>query len=107
MSVESLPTFRAATLPAILDQPTEALRAWLAEHGQPPLRAKQVARWLLAGRAESFEAMTDLPRELRPLLAESFSPVGTQIAAHQVAKDGTHKLLLRLQDGRHIECVLI
>lgn len=102
----SLPVL-SETLPAILDQSPEALRAWLAEHGQPPLRIKQIRRWLVAGRAESFEQMTDLPRDLRPALAESFSPLGSRLVVHQAARDGTHKLLLQLADRSRIECVLI
>jgi 23S rRNA (adenine2503-C2)-methyltransferase len=51
--------------------------------------------------------MTDLPRPLRPELAASFVPLGTEVARHLTAADDTHKLLLRLQDGRLIECVLI
>src|SRR5262245_14630517 len=93
--------------PAILDESAEGLRAWLAERGQPPLRAKQIRRWIVAGRAESFEQMSDLPRELRGELAATFSPLGAQIAVHQAARDGTHKLLLRLHDGGQVECVLI
>jgi 23S rRNA (adenine2503-C2)-methyltransferase len=93
--------------PAILDQPAESLRAWLAERGQPPLRMKQIRRWIIAARAESFEQMSDLPSELRAELTGAFAPLGTQVAVHQAARDGTHKLLLRLQDGGQIECVLI
>src|SRR5262249_19744490 len=33
--------------------------------------------------------------------------LGTQITRHLEAKDGTDKLLLRLQDGQLIECVLL
>jgi 23S rRNA (adenine2503-C2)-methyltransferase len=93
--------------PAFLDQSADAMRAWLAAHGQPAWREKQIRRWIVANRAESFEQMSDLPKELRPQLANAFSPLSTVIAKHQVAKDETHKLLLRLHDGRHIECVLI
>src|SRR5579859_8136607 len=108
MSTGVLPLVSAAPpLPAILDQSPDDFRAWLAERSQPPLRARQIRRWIIAGRAEAFAQMTDLPRDLRPVLSEAFSPLGTRIAAHQVAKDQTHKLLLRLQDDRHIECVLI
>src|SRR5579859_2547981 len=108
MSTGVLPLVSAAPpLPAILDQSPDDFRAWLAERSQPPLRARQIRRWIIAGRAEAFAQMTDLPRDLRPVLSEAFSPLGTRIAAHQVAKDRTHKLLLRLQDDRHIECVLI
>src|SRR5205807_9371841 len=69
--------------------------------------ARQIRRWLICGRAESFEQMTDLPLDLRGLLAADFAPLGTQIARHLEASDGTHKLLLRLHDGQLIECVLI
>ena len=40
-------------------------------------------------------------------LAACFAPLGTEVARHLTAADGTHKLLLRLQDGGLIECVLI
>src|SRR3954471_9412542 len=93
-------------LPALLDQSPEALRAWFAERGQPALRVKQVRRWVLAGRAESFEQMSDLPRDLRAELAKHFVPLGTRIERHLVATDETHKLLVRLADDRMVECVL-
>jgi 23S rRNA (adenine2503-C2)-methyltransferase len=62
---------------------------------------------LLLRRAETFAVMSDLPRELRAELAEAFVPFGTQVSSHQHARDGTQKLLLRLKDGEHIECVMI
>ncbi len=105
METAALPLVTAR--PAILDQPAESLRAWLAERGQPPLRLKQIRRWLVSGRAESFEQMSDLPRELRAQLTAAFEPLGTHVAIHQAARDGTHKLLLRLPDGGQVECVLI
>jgi 23S rRNA (adenine2503-C2)-methyltransferase len=91
----------------ILEMTLEALRKWLLEHGFPALHAKQIRRWLLAGRAESFDTMTDLPRRLREQLTEEFTPLSTRVDIHQQAADGTHKLLLRLQDGQTIECVLL
>jgi 23S rRNA (adenine2503-C2)-methyltransferase len=92
---------------ALLDVPRPDLLAWLQAQGQPPLRARQMRRWLVAGRAESFEQMTDLPLSLRQSLAIEFQPFGCRVARHQQAGDGTHKLLLRLHDGQLIECVLI
>lgn len=83
------------------------MRAWLAERGQPGMRVKQLWRWVVAGRAEAFEQMTDLPLNLRQALVEEFVPLGTGIARHVESADGTHKLLLRLRDGQQIECVLI
>jgi 23S rRNA (adenine2503-C2)-methyltransferase len=92
---------------AWLDAAPEQIAAWLKAQGQPALRARQVHRWIVQGRAESFEQMTDLPRDLRRALAAEFVPLGTQVACHTRADDGTHKLVLRLQDGEMIECVLI
>lgn len=94
-------------LPAFLDLTPEDLRSWLAERGQPPMRARQIRRWLLAARAESFEQMTDLPKQLRQDLAASFSLFGTSVDLHLSASDDTHKLLLLLPDGHRTECVLI
>jgi 23S rRNA (adenine2503-C2)-methyltransferase len=84
-----------------------ALIDWLAARGEPPLRAKQIRRWIVAGRAESFGAMSDLPLALRAELASDWSPLASQIARHLSSSDGTQKLLLRLHDGGLIECVLI
>jgi 23S rRNA (adenine2503-C2)-methyltransferase len=94
-------------LPAFLDQSADALRGWFADRGQPAMRVKQVRRWLLDGRAESFEGMSDLPKALRAELVESFAPLGTGVERHLKASDDTHKLLVRLADGRSVECVLI
>ena len=100
-------TVSAAPLPGILDVPMERVRAWLAERGQPPMRANQIRRQILANRAESFEAMSDLPKDLRAELSAAFAVFTTRVERHLTASDGTHKLVLRLRDDRMIECVLI
>ncbi len=103
-----LPTADAPpTLPALLELSADDLKAWLAERNQPPMRAKQIRRWVLAARATSFDQMTDLPKHLREELTASFSVFGTRVAKHLESADGTHKLLLRLTDDALIECVLI
>jgi 23S rRNA (adenine2503-C2)-methyltransferase len=91
----------------LLDLTHDELLQWLHAHGQPPMRARQLRRWLVAGRAESFEQMTDLPASLRWTLAAELLPLGTRIERHLEARDGTHKLLLRLSDEQLVECVLI
>ena len=92
---------------AILDVPVAELHDWLQARGQPPLRARQIRRWILQGRAESFDQMTDLPLALRQQFAEEFTPLGTRVVRHLKAADDTHKLLLGLTDNQLIECVLI
>ncbi len=96
-----------APKPALLDLSADALRGWLAERGQPPMRARQLRRWVLEARATSFDEMSDLPKSLRADLAAAFDIFGTRVERHLVASDGTHKLLLRTHDGHLIECVLI
>jgi 23S rRNA (adenine2503-C2)-methyltransferase len=105
----SLPqlTDAPARLPGLLDTPADDFRGWLAERRQPPMRAAQIRRQIFANRAESFESMTDLPKDLRPELARSFELFSTRVEKHLTASDDTHKLVLRLADDRMIECVLI
>ncbi len=91
----------------LLDLPTEALRAWFVERGEKPMRVGQLRRWLLMRGAESFEAMTDLPKALRVELANAFTPFAGRVVKHQTADDATHKLVLEFGDGGRIECVLI
>jgi 23S rRNA (adenine2503-C2)-methyltransferase len=88
-------------------EPASGLETWLAARGQPAWRVRSVHRWLFARRAESFADMTDLPRDLRPLLAAAFRIWTTTIVTHRRADDGTEKLLLELHDGQRIECVLL
>ena len=91
----------------LLEVPREELLPWLQAHGQPPLRARQLRRWIVAGRATTFDQMTDLPRSLRGQLAAEFSPLGTTVERRLSSSDGTQKLLLRLRDGQVVECVLL
>ena len=51
--------------------------------------------------------MTNLPRELRASLADDFRLATPAVARHDRSEDGTQKLVLRLADGRQIECVYI
>jgi 23S rRNA (adenine2503-C2)-methyltransferase len=91
----------------LLEVPSEEMLAWLHAHGQAPMRARQMRRWLLCGRATSFEQMSDLPKQLRDELAAAFRPLGSEISRHLISCDGTHKLLLRLHDDQLVECVLL
>jgi 23S rRNA (adenine2503-C2)-methyltransferase len=100
----SAPTDRVRPL---LDLGTDELTEWLARHSQPAMRSRQIRRWVLSGRAESFDQMTDLPLQLRQALVAELAPLASQVLHHAAAADGTHKLVLRFPDGQSIECVLI
>lgn len=91
----------------ILEPKPEVLAGWLADQGARAYRAAQIRRWLFERRAESFEDMTDLPKDLRVKLAGDFMIWTMSIVRHSRAADGTEKLLLELADRQRIECVLL
>jgi 23S rRNA (adenine2503-C2)-methyltransferase len=79
----------------------------LAAHlGQPLYRARQILAWLARG-ARSFAEMTDLPAALRAGLPARLRLFSSEIAEVRQSPDGTRKLLLRMEDGELVECVLI
>ena len=81
--------------------------AVLKELGQPAFRAKQVFSWLHKGAA-SYEDMTNIPQNLRNVLAEKYPIYTPQVLRKQESqKDGTIKYLWRLEDGNCVETVLM
>jgi 23S rRNA (adenine2503-C2)-methyltransferase len=91
----------------LLEPDWQTLDDWLAHRGLPAYRSAQIRHWLFAGRARSFDAMTDLPQGLRDELAANFRLWTTRVARHQTTGDGTEKLLVELADSEQIECVLL
>ncbi|MEZ6040229.1 MAG: 23S rRNA (adenine(2503)-C(2))-methyltransferase RlmN [Planctomycetaceae bacterium] len=91
----------------ILQLTDDELSDWLKQQGQPAFRQKQIRKWLIRRRVQSFDEMTDLPAKLRDRLSECFRFSSFEITGHQVASDETEKLLMRLSDGELVECVLM
>ena len=83
------------------------LGAVLKELGQPAFRAKQVFTWLHKG-VRSYDEMTNLPRQLRDVLAEKYPIAPPRVVRRQEsARDGTRKYLGELSDGNCVETVLM
>lgn len=83
------------------------LRTAFQARNLPAYRAKQVFTWLHRG-ATRFADMSDLPKDLRATLAETYFITAPEIARKQVSKrDGTVKYLWRLGDGNCVESVLM
>lgn len=91
----------------LLNLSREEMVAWVQEAGEREFRADQIRRWIFGKRADDFEAMHDVSKSLRERLAAEFDLFTAEIVSHQVARDGTEKLLLRLRDGNHVETVLM
>ena len=84
-----------------------ALEAFAEGMGQPRFRGRQLFRWMWARGADSFEAMTDLPKAFRERLSAETTLGTPEITTLREAKDGTLKALLTLTSGRQVETVLI
>ena len=83
------------------------LTAALKELGQPAFRGKQVYTWLHKG-VRSYEEMSNLPKNLRELLAEKYPICPPEVVRKQESKkDGTIKYLWKLADGNCVETVLM
>jgi 23S rRNA (adenine2503-C2)-methyltransferase len=83
------------------------LRTELEGWEEPAYRTKQIFEWVYQKGAESFAAMTDLPKSLRQRLEENHDLRLLEVAETLRSEDGTEKFLFRLADSRLIETVLI
>jgi 23S rRNA (adenine2503-C2)-methyltransferase len=100
-------------LPDIQDVDLSAMERWCADAGEPRYRAAQVLGWVHRRGADDFATMSNLGKDLRTRLVETFAIdrfVPTHVAQ---AADGTRKLLFALpaaEPGKRaasIESVLI
>jgi 23S rRNA (adenine2503-C2)-methyltransferase len=76
------------------------MRAALARAGVPEkqlrMRVNQLWSWIYVRGVTSFDAMSDVSKELRETLAEHCSLIRPEVVTEQVSVDGTRKWLLRL-----------
>lgn len=76
--------------------------------GEKKFRAKQIFNWLHVKRVQSFDDMTNLSVQLRNLLKEKFCLKSLFIVKRLESNtDNTVKYLYRLNDGNHIESVIM
>ena len=78
----------------------------MKNNGLPAFRAKQLFTWLY--KVESFDEMTNLPKELRGYLSENFYIPKITAERKLVSKlDGTTKYLFSFEDGEMIETIVM
>jgi 23S rRNA (adenine2503-C2)-methyltransferase len=85
----------------------EELADFLEKRGTASYRAGQITDWIYKKRVALFDAMTDLPNELRVELAAHFDTPNMEVVRVLGSKDTTRKFLFRLRDQNLIESVLI
>jgi len=91
----------------LLDFSREKLASFFKERGEKPFRANQVIKWLHQMCVDDLTDMTNLSKTLRETLAEHCVIKAPEVITEQASSDGTHKWLLRLDDGNCIETVFI
>src|SRR5579871_2266661 len=74
---------------------------------QPNYRARQVYDALYRGQVSDLVQITSLPGRLREELAGTHSVGLPEVARRYDSADGTRRYLLRLEDGRTVETVLM
>lgn len=85
----------------------EELQACLQEWKEPSFHAKQIFSWIYQKGTCSFNAMSDLPADLRSKLKDNFLLFSSQLVKTLKSKDGTEKFLFQLSDKNFIEAVII
>src|SRR5690242_17732916 len=92
--------------PALVGMELPDLAAVLGP-GVPAYRARQIYDAIYRQKATDLNRVSTLPRELRSRLAEEY-PLGLpEAAARYDSVDGTRRYLLRLEDSRTVETVLM
>lgn len=92
----------------ILSLELSELESGISAMGERKFRASQIFDWLHKKRVLSFDDMSNLSSELRSRLSQEYHI--TSLKAVRVLKsrlDSTEKFLFELEDGNHIETVLM
>ena len=92
----------------ILSLYPEELEAEILAMGEKKFRAKQIFEWLHVKNVDSFDKMTNLSAQLRARLEEKFCIKSLFVCKTlESCTDNTVKYLYGLDDGNHIESVLM
>ncbi len=97
----------AAPIVDLAELEPEALAGTLIALGAPAYHGRQIFAWIHRRGVTDPLQMTDLPMRLRKRLSSDFRVGTPAVEAVATSSDGTTKVLLKLEDGRHIESVHI
>jgi 23S rRNA (adenine2503-C2)-methyltransferase len=89
------------------DEMRDALIAVGTPEKQAKMRVGQVWQWIYQKGVRDFDAMTNLAKDYRAMLAAAFEIRVPEIVTRQVSEDGTRKYLVRIAGGHEVEVVYI
>jgi 23S rRNA (adenine2503-C2)-methyltransferase len=105
--VLDLPLRNAMGLVDLKSLPLSGIETLVSGLGKERFRARQVYKWLWQKGVRRFGEMSNISRDFQAELAKLAYLPRLELAAHLRSADGTRKLAWRLEDGRHVESVLI
>ncbi|SEJ16079.1 23S rRNA m(2)A-2503 methyltransferase [Pseudooceanicola nitratireducens] len=109
--VMTIPRKETPGLPNIVGLTRDALRAALIDMGtaekQAKMRVNQIWAWLYHWGVRDFAEMTNLAKDYRAKLAETFIIEVPEVVSKQVSADGTRKYLMRIAGSHEVEVVYI
>ena len=94
-------------IPSLLGFSRNQIQQAIQSYKQPSYRANQIFKWIYHHNIDSFEEMSNIPKEFRRILSENFFIKNLQLAEMKTASDGAEKYLWKLTDTRYVESVLI
>lgn len=92
---------------AITSLTRDELTKAVLELGEKPFRAKQIYQWLYQKGVTSYSEMSNLSKQLRQQLEETYPLDVPRIVDTQVSKDKTRKYIVEFADGNVCEMVVM
>ena len=85
----------------------DELADFVAGHGEPRYRGRQIFKGLYGRRLRSFAEMTDLPKDFREKLETLATAATITVESRYTSEDGTRRFLMKTADGLPVEAVFI
>ena len=93
--------------PDLKNMTLDEIEAFITRLGKQKYRARQIMKWMYQAGITSFDSMTNISKAFRSEIVTRARISSLIIEKIQEARDGTKKILFRLEDKNHIESVLI
>ena len=91
----------------VVGKTTAELEAIAVAMGLPAFRGRQLAQAVYKRATRDWDSITDLPKLMRIVLAETYTLAPCQVMSESAAPDGTVKYLINLHDSEVIEAVFL
>lgn len=89
------------------DAMRDALIAAGTTEKQAKMRVGQIWQWIYHWGVRDFAEMTNLAKDYRAMLADTFVIALPEVVTRQISDDGTRKYLVRIAGGHEVEVVYI